>query len=111
MRGFLDLFRLSANRPMGLEEFFGALGTQSYSITLRVIPLVDQQVEEGEIERYICRFEERHKVHAKLGKNSESTIARQKGQPGEYVELLRTLGDLLRRSDIGVVHLTKPRLK
>ena len=79
MRRFLNLFRLTAHRPMGLEEFFGALGAQTYSTTPRVIPLVDQQVVEGEIERYICRFEETHKVHAKLGKNSESTIARQKG--------------------------------
>ena len=82
MRGFLDLFRLTARRPMGLEEFLGALGVQTYSTTLRVIPLVNQQVGEGEIERYICRSEERHRVHAKLGKNSESTIARQKGNSG-----------------------------
>ena len=48
-------------------------------------------------------------VYAKLDKNSECTVARQKEELGEYVELLRTLGDLLRGSNVCIVHLTKPR--
>ena len=53
----------------------------------------------------------RRKVCAKLDKNSESTIARRRVELGEYVELLRTLGDLLRGSNVRIVHLIKRRSK